>query len=210
MIAFFMASCFKSSAAVIVVDSFEEKALALSELGLNVDRAIVPGGFLGSRTVNVSGTGAYGAVLDPAAGTIRFYATTRGVPVANEVTMRMTYGREDNSLFSLLGSDAFVIKVSSLQGVGRVLAVIDNRAAMPVPFMVAASGEVRIPFAALGDRFNLNAVRRISFQFDALAADFSMTLDEISIVPEVSSAWLAGLGSAAWFLRRRRALTHIS
>lgn len=119
-------------------------------------------------------------------------------------SMTASYRQANNQSFNLLGADAFKVSLTNVVGRGNLLVLINEGSLSPVPVELSSQGEVIYPFSNLRGFFNLAAVSRISFRFEALSADFSVTAHEIAIVPEVSSAWLAGLGSAACLLRRRR------
>jgi hypothetical protein len=146
------------------------------------------------------------ASLTSGSGTVTFVANTGGVILPTPRYFQITY--TDSEFHSLLGCSAFSIEVSDLQGIGELIVRLgndDNVTPSDHRVPIAGTGELVVPFSELnyGANGSLDSFRTMHFQFRGLTEEFSISVDEIRVIPEPSST-VYGLVSTLLLWRRRR------
>lgn len=109
--------------------------------------------------------------------------------------------------FSILGFDAFALDVVNVTGTGEFIAFVDGAptfGALRVP--VTASGEIVYSFSELVTGQSLDSLAQMNFRFIPVSEDFSVTIDNVRLIPEPSSSLFLALGFSVSVLRRRRAI----
>ena len=69
---------------------------------------------------------------------------------------------------------------------------------------VNGSGTIVSPFSNLDSSQSLGSLTQMNFRFYAISDDFSVTIDNVRLVPEPSSSLLAIFGLLATVLHHRR------
>ncbi len=112
---------------------------------------------------------------------------------------------------NLLGSDAFLLSVSNLQGTGRVHVGVNESGGFGsssswVP--LTAAGDLLIPFEQVDIQGTLGNVVSMQLIIVGASPDFAVAIDTFQIVPEPSIATMAGFGVFLLATRRRRNGSH--
>jgi hypothetical protein len=202
-LALLIALSVQTQAATLILDSFTEGRVNLSDDNQQTDIDILSSGILRYRDIYVSGLGDYTATLVTGSGVLNYTVALRGQPLDNR--MAMIYRNPDQSPFSLLGTDGFVITVTNLVGSGELVVSLDGRGGhSTIPVRLSGSGDIFYPVSNISGVYDLNQLSRVSFNFIALSPDFSITLSEVSAVPEPSATVLFSLVACAGLFRRRR------
>ena len=117
----------------------------------------------------------------------------------------MFYRNPDQSLFSLIGTDGFIIGVTNLTGSGELVISLNGGGGhTTIPVTLSGPGDIFYPVSNIGGIYDLDQLSRVSFHFIARSPDFSLTLAEISAVPEPSSVFMLGMGGIRFLASRSR------
>jgi hypothetical protein len=188
--------------AAVVLDSFTDGAFTLQFSGPTGQTLPLSNSPLNSRYAGGYGDRDWNAAVDVNAGQLTYNVNLRGQP-SGQNGFHIYYSNTDG-YFSLLGVTAFGINVTSLTGHGFYTVSVDG---LPdfndpkIPF--SEPGELVFPVASLVTGMNLNELYRLHFEFIPATADFSMTVDQITLIPEAGTTGLAMLGVALAMVRRR-------
>ncbi|MGD9418425.1 MAG: PEP-CTERM sorting domain-containing protein [Verrucomicrobiota bacterium JB025] len=106
--------------------------------------------------------------------------------------------------FSLLGYDAFAIDLSEVEGSGELRVSVDGSLGTDVRIPIDGSGTIVYPFSNLGTSQSLDSLTALEFRFYSVTGDFSLTIDNLRLVPEPSSSVLILFGAIPLLLQRRR------
>ena len=199
----FFLSSVPLEAAVLVLDSFSEGSLGLGNGGQHSDTDILLSAPLQHRDVFLAGSRQYIATSEAASGVLNYTINLSRPPDGNHF-LTVTYRNPDNSLFSLLGIVGFGINIINLRGTGEFTMYVNS---VPVPAVVISltkPGFVFYPIENIRGGFSLDQLSRVGFQFIATSPDFSITLDEISAIPEPSALVLLSLGGSWGLVRLQR------
>lgn len=193
----------QTQAATLVLDSFSEGGFDLSDEGAHSDIDIFSGELLDRRRAVASAGGDFTAKLVTGSGVMNYAVELRGTP-SGDVLFTLLYTKQDGSGFSLLGADGLSLKIVGLVGLGDLLVYLDGGSTNSVSIPITSTGDLFYPLANTGNILPLNDVHQIGFQLIAKSSDFSIELDQITVVPEPSATVLFGLVAWAGLFRRRR------
>jgi hypothetical protein len=199
--------------ATLLLDSFNEGSYNLSYSGqLNATSTISSP--LGSRRdARLNNRDAIaGAVvtstLDDTLGTLSFSVNGLSSNTLRPLDLRMSYSQ--GGPFSILGYSAFELDFSSVTGAGFLIIELGSETAIygPSAYRISINnpGTVSVPFSNLnfGTNGSINSFNALHFTFEAATEQFSMSLNEIRVVPEPSSFLLFLVGVVGTTLHRRR------
>lgn len=127
--------------------------------------------------------------------------------ISRPLSLRMSY--RYGGPFSLLGYSAFEFDISALSGSGSLIVELGSQSTYrPTANRIALTGPgtVSVPFSELnfGSNGSIESFSALHFTVEAETEEFSMTLDEIRVVPEPSTTVLSMPLALTLLLRRRR------
>ncbi|WP_200391915.1 hypothetical protein [Roseibacillus ishigakijimensis] len=96
--------------------------------------------------------------------------------------------------FSLFGYNAFAVDLVDVVGSGELVVSVDGSFGRDVAVPINGDGMIISPFEYLGTTEPLDSLTSIRFRFYAVSEDFSAKIDNLRLVPELSSALLLGIG----------------
>ena len=190
------------NAAVLVLDTFSEGQVNLSQDESGGDTDVIPGKPFESREIGAANTGPYSVTSVSGSGILNYTIAVRGQSAERSEFLSIFYTKSSSSSAKLLGVDAFVLKVTSIVGEGNLTISLNVGFSMTIPVALNAPGEIIFPLSNFGRPFDLNLITKVGFHFVPSSPNFSITLDEISAVPEPSASLLLGIGG--WVCLRRR------
>lgn len=192
-----------ASAATVVFDDFSSGAYSIAFPGIGNDNSEIDSLFADRRLAGGNGLGNWSSTVDIDAGVFTYtLEIPRMDPGPNE-WFTLSY-RNSQGNMSLLGYDAFVIHVESVIGTGQIMAYVGTGG--PSPSVISVSlveGDLIIPFANMAAT-NPENPSAINFQIIPQDPDFSVTISGIGVIPEPSTAAIAGLGAVLLVARRHR------
>lgn len=202
--ALLVAGAATAGAATLVVDDFTQGSFSVSEsyptmresnlslpVGENVSRLASGRGL---AYWHASSTASFG-------GSINYTLELRADPPYGTNYLDIAYLRSGG--FNLSGYDAFSLTVSGLVGMGEIMAYSGGSPdGSPVP--ITGTGELVIPFSMMNTIAPIDRLTTLEFRLIGLTADFSVTLDQITAVPEPGSLVLLAGGMALLLATRRR------
>ncbi len=207
-ISFLSLSVTSAKSAAILLDSFSTGGVALQADGpISDDHNLTGTGF---EIRGALGRGFYGwtAFVDSQSGVFNYAVELRGTPAPSNFFL-LSYSKQ-TVVLQLMGLDTLVMNIASLTGLGELQASFGDE---PGPFAASLPingvGDVAFRFSALFPSGWNDAVPSITIKFVPKSANFSITLGEISIVPEPSGVVLLAGTAAVWGLRRKRAMPTI-
>ncbi|MGJ8724794.1 MAG: PEP-CTERM sorting domain-containing protein [Roseibacillus sp.] len=210
----FVVALAKVQAATFVLDSFDSGSFSLSESGqhFDSDRIGSPLGF--NRDVRIrSGLATPGtsmmSVLNSSTDTLSLNFNGESESSIRPLDFRVSY--KIGEPFSLLGSTAFELDLSAFSGAGFLVVELGggdtgfygpnaNRIALNGP------GTLTVPFSELNfsPGSTIDSFSSTRFVFEAESEQFSLTLDEIRVVPEPSSFLFLSLAGLFGVTKRLR------
>ncbi len=191
-----------STHGAVLLDSFTEGAFSLKFSGPTSQRDTLSGVLLDHRFGLGAGVKDWGAILNTTDGNLSYSVNLRGAPNGDN-WFGLSY-TSSQGLFSLAGVDGFSVNITNMVGEGELLVFFGSNPedSVSVP---TVTGQLRYPLSNITTYGSLDDLYRLEFRFIAKTADFSITLDEITLVPEPSTVALAGIAAAGLLRRRRRA-----
>ncbi len=184
------------SAATLVLDSFDQGPFSLSLSGPVTNNSTIGSPFGSDRSATISERlAASGATmtstLDESAGLLSLSIDGQSNLASRPLDLRLQYS--GGGPFSLLGYNAFEFDFSNLAGSGFLIAELGGGStAVYGPstnrISLSSSGVTTVPFSALnfGTTGSIDSFTSLHFTFEADTEQFSMTLNEIRVVPEPS------------------------
>lgn len=137
-----------------------------------------------TRSVYVGGNGTWSATLDSGTG-ILDYDVSEVVSTAR-FFLNLSYTRESGGTWSLLGYDALVFDFTSVTGEGLLeISVNDQDFGAMIRRSVTTPGLLVYPLEDLAAS-NLGSISGMGIRFTPQTDTFSMSLNEITVVPEPS------------------------
>lgn len=202
------------SAATLVVDSFAQGPFSLSLSGPVTNNSTIASPFGSDRSATISERlAASGATmtstLDDSAGLLSLSIDGQSTLASRPLDLRLQYS--GGGPFSLLGYNAFEFDFSNLSGSGFLIVELGGGStAVYGPstnrISLNTSGVTTVPFSALnfGTSGSIASFTSLHFTFEADTEQFSMTLNDIRVVPEPSVIALAMPFLLTILLRRQR------
>jgi len=184
-----------SEASTIVVDSFTEGPYNLS-YGSDLNNTSAVSSPLGSsRFSRINDREAIaGAVvtstLDDSLGTLNFAVDGLSSNAARPLDLRLAYSQ--GGPFSIVGYSAFEFDFSAVTGAGFLIIELGSATAVYGPttnrINLGGPGVVTVPFSQLnfGTNGSINSFNSLHFTFEAATEEFSISMNEIRVVPEPS------------------------
>lgn len=205
--------CHLSQASTIVIDSFNEGSFNLSFGGDLTNTSSVSSPLGDERRSRINDREAMqGAIvtstLNDSAGTLAFAVDGLSTDSTRPLDLRVTYSQ--GGPFSILGYDAFELDFSALTGTGFLLVELGSRSDVYGPTAnridLNGPGVVTVPFSELnfGTNGSIDSFSSLHLTFEADTEQFSMTLNEIRVVPEPSVVALTMPFLLTILLSRRR------
>jgi hypothetical protein len=198
----------RAKAASVVLDSFSTGPFNLSSFGQNDITQNIQTFFTNQRGADVFGAQESYATAVPSTGTVNYRVDLRrsGVPPPGtfSVLFTLSYSNFDNSAFNLLGYDSIKVRISELVGEGEMLAYGNSGSSRAIRIPITSRGDLIYPLTYVSNPSGLENTRVLGFQFFPKTTDFSITIDEIGLVPEPSSTFMVAAVSVWLILRRER------
>ncbi len=189
-----------SNAATLLLDDFSSGSFSLAFGGTTSNSGPFVTPLTDQRTVAGVGFPNWTATL--ASGDLA-YSVNQLDPSPRRNYLNINYSLASGS-FSLLGYDAFAVDVSNVIGSGEFVAFVDGAPSADIRFAINGSGTIVSPFAGLDTSQSIGSLSQMNFRFYAISDDFSLTIDNVRIVPEPSASLLVGFGVASLLFQRRR------
>jgi hypothetical protein len=196
------------SAAVILVDDFEQGSYYTNDRN-DISQAVeLP--FAYRRGVDINGCPSpgtnYYSSVDTNDGVARF-VTNGGVlsPIC-PLTLRFFYSGEQ--MYDISGASGFILGIAQMTGAGTLSIEVGGEEEFTTLNKVSLTGpgEFFYPLSKVHENtgFSLEAFNILIFKIEASSPDFSITLDEIRLVPEPEAAVLSVAALAWGALGRKR------
>lgn len=200
---FFLVAPLPGTGAVLVLDSFSDGAF---EIGTgnpqSHSRDPITSDLVDQRWVVGDGLRPWRASVDVVAGVFTYSVDLMdGVTPFNNIVLEYS-GFTGSS--RLLGYDAFRLTVLGVVGSAQLYAALGGTPGPEFSLLIDRPGEYVYPFSGIEGHPPLDQVGLVSFWFYPETTDFSVTIDEIAVVPEPGAEVLALLGLVGFALRRRR------
>jgi len=204
LVALLAASAQCAFGASVIFDSFSEGSFHLQNGGDNTHQTGISSPLLlDTRSVYSGGNGTWSVILAPGSGVLDYnvdevLSTTR-FGLTLDYT-RGTYGQE----WSLLGYDALVFDFTNVVGEGLLaIFVNDQNVDEMVRVPVNSAGQLVYPLEDLAAS-SLDSISGMSISFTPQTETFSMSLNEITVVPEPSVSVMLFLFAAVVAAKRGR------
>lgn len=190
----------RSDAATLLLDDFSSGSFLLSFGGSTSDSGAFGTPLTDQR--NVSGVGFPNWTATLATGDLD-YNVNQLDPSPRRNYLNLKYSLASGT-FSLLGYDAFAVDVTNVVGSGELVAFVDGTPGADIRFEITGSSTIVSPFSGLDTSQSLGSLSQMNFRFYAISDDFSLTIDDVRIVPEPSASLLTVFGVVAVLFQRRR------
>ena len=195
-----------SSNAAVVLDSFTEGAFALDFDEQTSQFDVLPGTSLNERRARGEGVKDWNATLNPISGSLTYTVNLRSAPNGDN-WFNLNYSSSSGTT-NLLGVDGITLNIAGMQGLGDLVVFFGDTPGNNLLIPISGPGNLTYAVSNILTGHPLDEIPQIQFRLIARTADFSVTLNEISLVPEPSTVALAGLSSAVLLRRRRRETTN--
>lgn len=186
-----------------MLDDFTSGAYTISNATPISDNSSIVSSLSDNRWVRGAGSINWASSVDDVSGILTYTLTLpRGDAPSPSTLFDITYSNTSETL-NLFGFNAFVLNVSQVSGIGIVYAFegVGSTLAGVVPVAFNESGNLVIPFENMNAANTVNP-DAITFRIVPQSAGFSVTLSNITVIPEPSAILLV-LGASSLLLRRR-------
>lgn len=201
IITFFGAlSISRSDATTLLLDDFSSGGFSLSPEGTRSNSGPFVTPLTDQRTIAGVGSPNWTATLTQ--GDVS-YSVNQLDPRPRRNYLQIRYSLGSGS-FSLDGYDAFAVDVFDVVGSGEFIAFVDGFPAGDIRIPINGPGTLVSPFTGLDTSQSLESLTQMNFYILAISADFSLTVDNVRVVPEPSTSFLFVLGILFGLFRRRR------
>ena len=197
-----------ASASVVVLDSFSERDFAVSNVFTVPTVTFTPGGVAERRNTYWRGNATSSYMTQSADnGTLNLRLALRSDPRPIDPSIFSLVYSNNDSVLNLLGLSHAVIRVTSFTGTGDLLLYL-NGGPEPTPITLSGPGDYLLPIPVFTGGAEEIPVTRLTIDFLGRSADFAVTLDEITLIPEPScSGLLLAGGLLVTGMRRRQRTT---
>ena len=187
-----------SGAATLLLDDFSSGTFSLGSGGVTSISQPYVTPLTNERTVTGVGAPTWSASL--ASGELAYVANN---PRPGRNYLEINYS--SSSTFSILEFDAFAIDVTSVTGTGELIVFVDGAPTFEaLQLSIAAPGEWVYPTSDLLTGQSLDSISQINVRFTPVSEDFGVTVDNVRLIPELSSSLFVAFGALVTTLRRRR------
>lgn len=187
----------------LILDSFTENSFSFVNPSSLPVLALTESDVVNLRSLNYSGPGTFFVTQSAPSGIFNFRVDLRGNPNGGIPSYLQFIYVQRNEQIDLLGTSHAYFRVSSLVGAGEVqLAMAGGFESVTIP--VSATGDFLIPVPNGFDNSPLQSTGSISIRLVAKSLDFSITLDEIGLIPEPAAGSLVAAGTVLVLAKRRR------
>lgn len=186
------------SAATLLLDDFSIGDFDLSSSGTASDSIPLSTPLTNERTVTGVGASTWSSTL--ASGELDYIVSH---PRPGRHYLEINYSA--SGTFSILGFDAFALGVADVTGTGEFIVFVDGAptfGALRIP--VTQSGELTYLISEVVTDQSFDSISQMNFRFIPSSEDFSVTIDNVRLIPEPSSFSLVALGLSIAILARRR------
>ena len=189
-----------SDAATLLLDDFSSGSFSLSFGGTTSNSGSFGTPLTDQRTVSGVGFPNWTATL--ATGDLG-YSVNQLDPSPRRNYLNLRYSLASGT-FSMLGYDAFAVDVTNVVGSGEFVAFVDGAPSADIRFAITGPGTIVSPFSGLDTSQSLGSLSQMNFRFYAISDDFSLTIDNVRIIPEPSASLLIVFGAVTLLSQRRR------
>jgi len=184
-----------ADASVVVLDSFSEGDFAVNNV---FDAPLIsfgPDGPVETRYTFWRGTATSSYMTQTSeSGILNLRLSLRGdPPVNNPAVFSLVYSNRDTAI-DLMGLSHAVIRVTSFTGTGELRLYL-NGGPEPAPITLSGPGDYLLPIPMLTGEAEEIQIADLTIEFLGRSADFAVTLDEITLIPEPSCSGLLLAGS---------------
>lgn len=186
-----------SKSATLLLDDFSSGAFALGFGGTTSNSGSFATALTDQRTVSGVGDPNWTATLS--AGSL--------VYVVDSISKGRNYlgmNYSSTGAFSILGYNAFALDLLNVIGTGELIVSVTGSGGNNIRVPISGSGTVISPFSFLDTSQPLDSLSAMNFRINAISEDFSVSIDNVRLVPETSASILLLLGAGGLALRRRR------
>ena len=178
------------AASVVVLDSFSDGSFAVSNVFSAPPVTLALGGPAGKRHTYWRGnTGTSYMTQTSESGILNLRLALRGDPLPLNPSIFSLVYFNSNSALDLMGLSQAVIKITSFTGTGEVMLYL-NGGPKPASMTISGPGDYLLPIPVLtGDAAGF-PISDLTIDFLGRSADFAVTLDEITLIPEPSCSGL--------------------
>ena len=196
-----------ASASVVVLDSFSERDFAVSNVFDAPLISFEPGGIVETRYTSWRGTATSSYMTQTSeSGILNLRLSLRGDPPVNNPAVFSLMYINGNSAIDLIGLSHAVIRVTSFTGTGGLRLYL-NGGPEPASITLSGPGDYLLPIPVLTGEAAEIPITRLTIDFLGRSADFAVTLDEITLIPEPSCSGLLLAGGLLVTGMRRRQRT---
>jgi hypothetical protein len=177
-------------ASAVVLDSFSDVNFDVSNVFTVPTVNFTPGGVAERRNTYWRGNANSSFMIQSADnGTLNLRLELRSDPRPIDPSIFSLVYSNNDSVLNLLGLSLAVIRVTSFTGTGDILLYL-NGGPEPVPITLSGPGDYLLPIPVFTGEAAEIPVTRLTIDFLGRSADFAVTLDEITLIPEPSCSGL--------------------
>lgn len=191
-------------AAGILLDSFTEGGFSLSVFGNSYNRSSFHAELVNEREVSLNQIRVSSSILSTTEGTLSFTFSELRPNIKENNFSTLHYANNNNSAINLIGLNAAVFKITSLVGEGEVLVYGNTGPDRSTALLLTGTGSIVYPFSLANGYLGGSSNTTLGFKFIPRSLNFSVTMSEITLIPEPSGACLLVFGAAALINRRSR------
>ena len=188
--------------ATLLLDDFSSGSFSLASGGTTSNSAAFASPLTDRRTISGVGiaTSIWAITLAPEE---LAYTANQLPPLTRPSSLSLYYSKTIGT-FSILGYEAFAIDLRNVVGSGELIVSVSGSGGRDSVVPIVGSGTVISPFSFLDTTQSLGSISAINFRINAVSEDFSLSIDNVRLIPEPSSSLLIILGIASTALHRCR------
>jgi hypothetical protein len=188
------------AAATLLLDDFSSGSFSLASGGTTSNSGAFASPLTNQRTVSGVGPANWAITLAPEE---LAYTVDQLTLLPRRNFFDLSYSKTVGT-FSIIEFQAFAVDLFNVVGNGELLISVDGSAGRDIRVPINGSGTLVSPFSNLRTSQPLDSLSLINFSFIAVSEDFSLSIDNVRIVPEPSALLLSGVAAASLLFRRRR------
>ena len=178
------------AASVVVLDTFSGGDFAVSNVFSAPLISFDPGGPFETRYTFWRGNANSSYMTQTSeSGILNLRLSLRGNPPVNNPSVFSLMYINSNSAIDLIGLSHAVIRVTSFTGTGDMRLYL-NGGPEPAAITLSGPGDYLLPIPVLTGEAAEVPITRLTIDFLGRSADFAVTLDEITLIPEPSCSGL--------------------